>query len=186
LVRSYEFIQGGLDDIDQLPVLANLPEHIYAKPKELLVSRRAVPDGQRGDTLWSECMKAAKDCDDFDALLDFARTRNAEYLPPMTDARVLSAAESAWNYTQRGENRFGQPKFWFGAEDLANMLANPDAFLLLAFLRFHNGPHATFMCANGLAEKFGWSRERLAGARRRLIELDYIAGALRLPESEYR
>jgi hypothetical protein len=83
LVRSYEFIEGGLDDLPCLPILKNLPEDIYAKPKELLVSCRAVPDGQRGDTLFHECLTAARHCDDFEALLDFARTRNDEYLPPM-------------------------------------------------------------------------------------------------------
>src|SRR5262245_10929379 len=31
-----------------------------------------------------------------------------------------------------------------------------------------------FMCANGLAEKFGWRRHRLANARNRLIKLRYI------------
>jgi hypothetical protein len=52
---------------------------------------------------------------------------------------------------------------------------DPYAFKLLAFLRLHQGPHATFMCTNTLAQKFGWDRERLARARRTLIELSYLA-----------
>jgi hypothetical protein len=44
-----------------------------------------------------------------------------------------------------------------------------------SFLRLHQGPHATFMCTNTLAQKFDWDRERLARARRTLIELGYLA-----------
>jgi hypothetical protein len=33
-------------------------------------------------------------------------------------------------------------------------------FYLLSFLRSHQGPKATFMVANGLAEIFGWHRKR--------------------------
>jgi hypothetical protein len=51
---------------------------------------------------------------------------------------------------------------------------DPYAFQLLAFLRLHQGPHAQFMCANGLAERFDWDRRRLASARSRLIELGYL------------
>jgi hypothetical protein len=43
-----------------------------------------------------------------------------------------------------------------------------------SFLRSHNGPSATFMCTNSLAEKCGWSEERMRAARRRLIDLGYI------------
>jgi Bifunctional DNA primase/polymerase, N-terminal len=44
----------------------------------------------------------------------------------------------------------------------------------LAFLKAHNGPWATFLCANGLTKDLGWDRHRLADARRRLIELGYV------------
>jgi len=47
------------------------------------------------------------------------------------------------------------------------------ALKLMAFLRAHQGPGALFMCANGLAERFGWTRERLSAARRLLIELGH-------------
>jgi hypothetical protein len=65
---------------------------------------------------------------------------------------------------------------WFPFEEVAAMVSyqQQDAFLLLAFLRATQGPTTTFMCANGLADKFGWHRKRLANARRQLIELAYI------------
>ena len=54
------------------------------------------------------------------------------------------------------------------------LIADQDAFLLLAFLRAHNGPWSEFMCTNTLAEQLKWGRYRLADARRRLLELGYI------------
>jgi hypothetical protein len=49
-----------------------------------------------------------------------------------------------------------------------------DALLLLTFLRAWHAPDNTFMVANGLAERLGWRRERMATARRKLIEFGYI------------
>lgn len=114
-------------------------------------------------------MRAAHNCDDFDTLLDVARTRNAEFLPPLADTEVIKAAKSAWDYTERGENRFGRPGVYFEAKEAIDLIcSDQDAFLLLTFLRAANGPSSIFMVANGLAEKFGWTRKRLAAARKRL------------------
>ena len=55
-----------------------------------------------------------------------------------------------------------------------SFLQNQDAFVLLAFLRAHNGPWSHFMCTNSLAERFGWTRQRMGSARTRLIALEYI------------
>jgi hypothetical protein len=119
-------------------------------------------------------MKNAHHVDSFDDLLDVARTFNEHCQPPMEDTEVISTAQSAWGYTERGENRFGQHGAWFPLEEVNRMVDNQDAFFLLAFLRAHQGPEATFMCANGLAEKFGWRQQRVADARSRLIELGYF------------
>jgi hypothetical protein len=56
-----------------------------------------------------------------------------------------------------------------------------DAFLLLAFLRANNGPNSTFLAANGLAGKLGWTRKRCASARKRL-EQSYITMVRRASE----
>ena len=159
---SYRFIEGTLDDVHQLPAMRNLD---LPKPIE---------QGSRNNELWRHCMKHAHHVDNFDALIDVARTFNDNCLPPMEDAEVMSVATSAWNYTERGQNRFGQFGAWFPIDEVKKMIDNQDAFFLLAFLRAHQGPDATFMCANGLAETFGWTRKRLADARHRLIELGYF------------
>jgi hypothetical protein len=87
---------------------------------------------------------------------------------------VNAIAWSAWDYTERGENRFGEHGAWFPVEEVVRLLKEQDAMILLAFLRAKNGPSAIFMCTNTLAATLKRRRERLAEARSRLIEMDYI------------
>ena len=167
---TYDFIAGSLDDVSRLPVLRNL---------ELPVARPAfgepITEGRRNTELWRHCMRAGHHVDDFDALLDVARTFNEHQCqPPMEDREVIEAAQSAWNYTAKGRNWFGQHGVWMPKEEVNQMVNDQDAVFLLLFLRANQGPDATFMCANGLAEKFGWRRHRLSGARSRLIELGHM------------
>lgn len=161
---EYSFIEGSLDDLDRLPTLRNLD---LPKPE-------GAKDGERGKKIFEHLMRAAHHVDSFDELLDVGRTFNDNCEPPMEDYRVISAAKSAWSYTERGENRFGQHGAWFPLDEVNRMIADQDAFFLLAFLRAHQGPDALFMCANGLAEKFGWRRQRLSEARTRLIDLGHF------------
>jgi Bifunctional DNA primase/polymerase, N-terminal/Primase C terminal 1 (PriCT-1) len=162
---SYQFIHGSLDDIRRLPVLRDLD---LEKPE-------GAKDGARNNQLWRHCMRNAHHVDSFDDLLDVARTFNENCQPPMEDIEVISVANSAWSYTERGQNRFGQHGAWFPLDEVNRMIdGNQDAAILLMFLRAHQGPDATFMCANGLADKFGWHRIRLTNARRSLIDLGYF------------
>jgi Bifunctional DNA primase/polymerase, N-terminal/Primase C terminal 1 (PriCT-1) len=161
---SYVFIDGTLADVHCLPVLRNLD----------LAKAEGAKQGARNNSLWRHCMKNALHVDEFDELLDVARTFNENCEPPMEDSEVISAARSAWEKTERGQNRFGQHGAWLPLDEVNRMIDDQDAFLLLAFLRAHQGPEATFMCANGLTERFGWRRQRLSEARDRLIELGYL------------
>ena len=167
---NYQFIQGDLDDLDRLPYLREPPpnmnghSHLAMPP-----AKERTGEGARNRNLWEHCMRAAHHCDDFDALLDVARTRNAEFLPPLADSEVVKTAKSAWGITERGENRFGRPSVSIGAEEAIHLIkTDPDVFVLLSFLRANNGPARTFIAANALAEVFGWGRKRLADARKRL------------------
>jgi len=160
---SYNFIEGNLDEVHRLPVLRNLE---LAPP---------VKQGARNNELWRHCMRNAHHVESFDDLLDVARTFNDNCEPPLEDFEVISAARSAWEKTERGLNRFVQHGAWFPLDEVNRMIDEQDAALLLMFMRAHQEPEATFMCANGLAEKFGWTRKRLADARGRLIGLGYLA-----------
>ena len=160
---TYEIIKGSLDDLDRL-------KPMDVRPGQL----QFVKQGARNNTLWRHCMSQAHWCDDFDALLDVARTFNESCQPPLKDEEVMKVANSAWDYTERGQNWFGQHGAYFPVGEVTSMLGEQDAFILLAFLRANNGPWATFMCTNTLAEKFNWGSKRLAAARSRLIELRHM------------
>jgi hypothetical protein len=174
---SYEIVHGHIDDLDRLSVMRHTPAPAPAvapAPAPTQVVASVIGVGQRNNTLWRHCMRQAHHCDDFDALLDVARTFNVGLITPLEDAEVMRVAQSAWDYTERGQNRLGQHGAWFPTEEIGDLLQEQDVLFLLAFLRANQGPSATFMCANGLAETLGWGRKRLAAARHRLIELGYM------------
>lgn len=96
---DYEFIQGSLADLAHLQPISGLPDEVRSpalhRTDDLRKSERTVAPGTRNNTLFRECMKAARLCDDFDKLLDLGRTRNAEYSPPLPDDEVFEVAKSA-------------------------------------------------------------------------------------------
>jgi hypothetical protein len=100
---GYEFISGSLDDLDRLPVMQNVP--VEAWDNSRLVAE--VKQGQRNNKLFTACLEAARRCDDFDALLDVAITRNMEFLPPLEEGEVMRTAASAWRYETEGRNYIG-------------------------------------------------------------------------------
>jgi hypothetical protein len=168
---NYAFLQGTLDDLGNLPIMRGLDaKHVRNNGvgRPLGASER-VSQGGRNNALFRFCMRQALHCDDFDSLLDCARTWNDGFLPPLADDEVFKVARSAWNYTERGENRFGQTGAWFPTEEANSLITtDPDGFIVLAFLRVNNGPESTFMVANGLGDKIHMARKRLAAARKRL------------------
>jgi hypothetical protein len=72
---NYQFIQGGLDDLDWLPGLRDLRiEPASSLPISLdLPPRKSIIEGERNDTLWRYCMREAHHCDDRETLIDVAR-----------------------------------------------------------------------------------------------------------------
>jgi hypothetical protein len=168
---SYEIIHGHFDDLDRLVPLVGIDIAETPPPSPAAL---AIPTGQRNASLWRHCMRQARGCNNFEALVNIARAFNESCSPPLGDTEVMATARSAWRYETEGNNRFGQRGAFFPTQEIVSMVPDQDAFFLLAFLRANQGPTATFMCANGLTETFGWHRLRLANARRRLLELGYI------------
>jgi Primase C terminal 1 (PriCT-1) len=173
----YEIIVGTLDDLDDLLLAKGLvDEQPYRlEPKYGDNGTDLVHEGHRNETLWEHCMRTAKSCDDKGTLTDMALTFNKRCMPPLPEAEVVTTAASAWDYTERGLNLFGQHGAFFLTEDYEKFMKDQDAAWLLGFLRAHNLPASKFMCTNTLATKFGWKRERLAAARLRLIEFGDLA-----------
>jgi Bifunctional DNA primase/polymerase, N-terminal len=188
--NTYSFIEGGLDDIDRLPVMRGLehdsyvghkdvptvvPDDVLANDNEPAAPDFLVPDGRRGNEFWRFCMRKAHGCETLDMLLSMARQFNEEQcVPPITEDRVVSAAASAWQYTERGLNRFGQHGSWLVTDDVRAMVGDPYLLALVSFLKATNKPDSRFWVADGLAEVLEWPRERFQAARRRAIETGWI------------
>ena len=161
---GYQFISGGLDDLARLPAMQNVP--VEAWDNSRLVAE--VEQGQRNNKLFSDCLEAARHCDDFDALCDVARTRNSEFLLPLEDDEVMRTAASAWKYETEGRNWFGKPGVHFFSEDALPLIDNdPDLFRLLMYIRAKFLPGEPFILTNSFCERWSWSRQRLAATRKR-------------------
>jgi hypothetical protein len=167
---TYQIIQGTFDELDRLPPMRNPPHDAISTVSEIDRPDEIIREGQRNNNLFRECMRKAHGCHDLDELTDFARTMNACYAPPMTDAEVVKIACSAWRYTEHGENRFGQHGAYLSKDEVTRLMCNPHQLALTARVRAYEQPGAKFYMANGLAEKFGWARKKLAATRRLLLE----------------
>ncbi len=166
---DYEFIDGGLHDLDHLPHLRGLPPKIE-KQTVTPPATELIGEGERNKKLWEHCMRSARHCDDFDSLLDVARTRNAEFSPPLTDSEVVKTAKSASDYTVRGENWIGTGRRVALHHATVDRLAaeNPYALALLLVLKRHHWSREQFVVANEMAGMLGWSLSSFRAARKRL------------------
>jgi len=172
---SYQIVQGRLDDLEHLPRMRVAPDQDNKQPQQQTKPWNAMREGDgRNAALLREVGRAAHYVDNFDALLDYAQTRNSEFLEPMSDLEVVGIAKSVWTMQTEGRNWFGVGKVVTAthAEIDSLLRVNPDAFLLLTVLRRHHWGHE-FYIANAIADTMpggGWSRQRLAAARKYLVE----------------
>jgi len=164
----YAIERGSLDDLDRLPKMRTEARRTDAG---------TIPDGKRDNTLFRMLLRAARHCDDFESLLDVARTMNMECVPPMTDAEVLHVATSAWNYEISGKNWVGRkPRTSTDREEILAFKSDPAAALLLNLLRVsHRHVDATFAIDQvATAELLNWDRERLRARIKALIDAERL------------
>lgn len=178
----YEIIEGSLADIPCLPTLKNAPASsagVGGVSTDTGASQTAIAQGQRNRTLWRLCMIEARACDEFDTLLEVARTANEDCLPPLSDAEVVKLARSAWGYTERGENLVGRQHITVAFETIDQLLSvDPDAFVLMTLLLRHHSDRSRFLVANAMAKRMpptGWTLRKFQSARARLLENGFIA-----------
>lgn len=157
---QYEIIQGSLDDLERLPPLANV-----ANTK---LSNMVVGAG-RNNVLFRKIASDAHYCDDFDALLDRAKTLNDQFGEPLDDAEVVRTTKSVWKMTLEGRNRFGQIGAWLPLRLVDRLVGDPHLCTLVSWLKAHNKPNANFLVADGLRYRFGWPRRQFVQARHRAI-----------------
>jgi hypothetical protein len=178
---SYRIIEGSLNNLRRLPVLRGLDAALYRRKP----SRPPTPSGPkpwaemregdgRNNELFRRLGREAHYCDDFEQLLDRARTLNEGFADPMPDGEVANIVRSVWKMQCEGRNRFGQHGSWLPQGDVDALIGEPHALALLNNLKAHNGPCSTFWIADGLAESWRWPRRKLTDARERLIETGRI------------
>lgn len=176
VLRRYEIVHGHIDDLAALTPL----RHDKATDRVLRIGPdpELVTKGARGDTLWRHCMRAAHHCDDLEALIDVARTRSSEMLPPIEDdRRIVDIAMSAWKYTVEGKNQFGRSRaarLSLSQSSVDALVRDPALFALIGWLKMVNRPDAEFLVANGLAKVLGWPLSLLRTARRKAVETGWI------------
>jgi hypothetical protein len=188
---TYEFIQGGLDDLDRLPVIRGIDDILAKKDKLVLPipdgvfshespepDDKPIPEGNRNTTIWRHCMANARKCGNVREVLMLATqfyVNHCDKHPPMSQEELMTTAASAWRHTEQGANFFINPTACFATSEFEDMpLTDPDAWRLLGYLKMKNGHYSEFLVSNGLAVSFKWSRQRLAATRKRLVDGGHI------------
>jgi hypothetical protein len=178
----YEFIQGGLADFGNLPVMQGLaPAPVAISPGGEVLA----PNGKRNDTLFKMCLREARSVPDGDALRTFALTlNNSGAWEPLPVDEVLRTATGAWDIQAKGSNWVGSgPKIITEASEFDRVFlpidgkANPaaaDGFYLLSALRRCHFNKPTFFCANAMHKRLGWTVVKLQRARRFLEDAGCI------------
>jgi hypothetical protein len=176
----YQFVQGGLDEVANLPVLRNAPAIAPTVAinieQSFTESTSAVRTGDRNVTLFRCLMRSALRFELFDAFLDFARGANCEFRTPLDDLEVIKVAHSAWGYTMRGENHFSAPPKVLVNHRTVEALAgpSPDALALLMILKQHHASGSEFILSQAMARSLGWGERRWRNARGVLSERGFI------------
>jgi Bifunctional DNA primase/polymerase, N-terminal/Primase C terminal 1 (PriCT-1) len=166
----YEIVRGSLDDLDRLPGLA-------ATATPPAQARERVPEGKRDSTLFRRLLRRAPHCDDFEALLDVARTINMECLPPMTDDEVVHVTRSAWGYEISGKNWVGRhARASTDREEILAFSRDPAAALLLSLLRVSHPAIGDRFAVDQrkTAILLQWDRDRVRDKIKTLIALNRL------------
>jgi hypothetical protein len=195
--NGYTFLEGTfacLSDLPTFPIdaLGDAAAYDAAGRGRAPRSGAHIPRGQRNNDLFRELLKHSPHCDDRDALLDVARTRNAfAYEAPLPDAEVVRTAHSVWRYEREGRNWVGRaPRTIIGREELlvfAGHKNGGDALLLWAYLEGQHAQRAEPLVldreamaeANLLPGWSAWRYRQAIDALRELGLLEIVGGGYR-------
>ena len=179
-VGVYRFLEGGLDDVDRLPLIrpGALPPKVYSTntydPRKPGSGMEGVPEGHRNNALFSQCLRYLKDGGDPELLEWQAAAWNEGFGSPLPEMEVLKTAKSAVQYHLRGNN-------WIGGNGVLKTTraefdafrGDADAICLFDCLRFNHGfraePFAISPTAMEASEVLpGWGKARYRNTRGRL------------------
>lgn len=174
----YQFIEGGLADLVDLPTLQGLAVPLQPALQESPApDRPAITEGVRNTSLWRACMRQAARGGDRAALSAFATTLNRDCDPELTPDEVAGVVESAWKYTERGDNWFvrGNGMVTVSQDAVQELGASsPEALALLLMLRSWHFERDEFILANKVHKKLGWTLPKFKAATERLTKAGKI------------
>jgi hypothetical protein len=171
---NYEIIHGRLDDLARLEPIRPAPSTATA---DVSIDLRSARNGNRDDSFWRAVARQAQTAKSLDELVAIAREMNELMAEPWSDnevhSEIVKRCKYWWDKTQKGENWFGIGRYVRVEHKLVDdlMMRDPDAFLLLTYLRKHHWGR-DFYLANEACELMpggGWRRQRFTAARARLI-----------------
>ncbi len=185
---TYQFLQGGLDDLQKLKPAANVNWPAMAVGLEahrglIAVNQSKAREG-RNSRLFRFLMRHAAHLDNLNDLDQIAwdfvinqTDRNAGH--SFTDAEVRATIDSVKKITMEGRNRFGGKPHTImlnATRDILHELG-PDAMFLHSYIQRMNADHDPFLIANGLCLHMPdgeWARKRFTAARKVLEEAGLI------------
>lgn len=165
---AYQFIAGSLADLASLPVMRAPVVPICTVAPLHAPAPDLVDVGKRNETLFRDCMAAAKSCACLDDLVAYARSTNAEkFAAPLPNSEVVTTASSAWKIECSGNNRFGGEMIVGAPGSHFDRIGPADAFALALYvtLRRHWRDGETFVVANEMHKAYGWPRRKFIEAR---------------------
>jgi hypothetical protein len=166
----YEIIEGTLDDLANLPPISAVLDHLRA-------GTAPIPEGKRDDTVFKRLLREVKYCDDFDSLLDKARSINMDCEPPMSDAQIIRKAKQVWKLETTGENWVGRKaRASTDRDEILSLSHDPWALMLLQLVRVSFPvPDFTFPIDQvKTAETLGWSRKATRARISTLMQAGHV------------
>jgi hypothetical protein len=157
---EYQFIKGSLDDLKSLSPLSGFLDGLRWQ-------RMRDGDGRYVE-MRRACQREVRYVDSHAALLDWALTRNLNFMEPLPEREVMHAVEWAWKVQTEGRNWANNQQITVEATKLKSLLqgGQPDALFLLMDLRLHHWGHKRFVLATkAMAARYGWGLSRFWAAR---------------------
>jgi hypothetical protein len=175
---NYEIVHGRVEDLAALEPIRMSSAALAASDIDLRAARK----GGRDKKFWPHVARQAHIVKSLDELIAVARELNELMAEPWPDnevnSEIVKRCKYWWDKTQKGENYYGVGKYVRTGHSMVDDLMNkdPDAFLLLTYLRRHHWGRDFYLAneACTLMPLGGWTRKRFASARTRLINGRYL------------
>jgi DNA-binding XRE family transcriptional regulator len=177
--RSYEFIEGTLQDLVRLPPLKQgSVDRVYETRRDP-TRLRGVKEGRRNNSLFRHLMGHAPHCDDYEALLDVGLTFGEHDCDPaLPRAEINKTANSVWKMQEDGRlwAKGAEPRLLVLRTTIDTLAADTLQLLLKLQLSHFDRPRFA-LAPKAMAEKqviSGWSHQRYRAARVELLDKGYL------------